>query len=294
VNLPPKMTKDIILTGASGAIGSTMARHLAAAGFSMHLTSRDPGRLKNLVAEISKYKTGVHSYALDLLDLKQGREVAETFFRKAAHPFGLICNAGDLGLLGPFLDCRFEDWAKSLQQNFVAHAAMIHAFGRNFRATGRKGGSIVILSGAGLGGAIGHANLSSYGTAKAALTYLAEALSLEFRELEININAIAPGQVKSGITEQALRAGVERVGAYAESAQKCMETGGVSPDLAAELVTFLMSPAAKGISGRLLSARFDQKRLRKQTKQIAGDPHLYRLRRIDDELFSPGPGEKPA
>lgn len=291
MSLPPK---DILLTGASGAIGSAIARHLAAAGFNMHLTSRDPARLKKLVAELSKLKSSVYTYALDLSDMMQGQEVVKAFFRQAAHPFGMICNAGDLGLLGPFLDSPFEDWAKSLQQNFLGHAAMMHAFGRGFRAAGRKGGSIVILSGAGLGGAIDHANLSSYGTAKAALTYLAEALSLELRELEITINAIAPGQVKSGITEQALRAGVARVGAYAKSAQKCMETGGVSPDLAAELVTFLMGPGARGISGRLLSARFDQKRLQHQTRQVAGHPHLYRLRRIDEELFSPSPAGKTA
>src|SRR5258708_5701771 len=125
-------SKDILLTGASGAIGSAIARHLAAAGFGLHLTSRDPARLKKLMAEISKHKKSVHTYALDLSSLKQGQEVVETFFRQAANPFGLICNAGDLGLLGPFLDSPFDAWAKSLQQNFLGHAAMIHAFGCGF------------------------------------------------------------------------------------------------------------------------------------------------------------------
>jgi len=288
------MPQDILLTGASGVIGSAIARHLANAGFRLHLTSRDPARLKPLVSEISKKSGNVRTYALDLSNLQQDRQVVEMFFQQASHPFGLICNAGDLGLLGPFLGEPFEDWVKSIQQNFLGHTAMMHAFGRGFQATKRKGGAIVILSGAGLGSAISHANLSSYGTAKAALTYLAEALSLELRDLEITINAIAPGQVKSGITDQALRAGAERLGAYAESARKCMETGGVSPDLTAKLVTFLMSPSARGISGRLLSARFDQKRLREEPDNVAQDRNLYRLRRIDEELFRPAPEGKTA
>ena len=125
-------TKDILLTGASGAIGGAMAHHLAAAGFRMHLTSREPDRLKSLVADISKNKDDVHTYALDLVDLKQGRQVVEAFFKKASHPFGLICNAGDHGVLGSFIENSFEEWAKSLQQNFLGHAAMIHAFGRQF------------------------------------------------------------------------------------------------------------------------------------------------------------------
>jgi 3-oxoacyl-[acyl-carrier protein] reductase len=265
-----------------------MARRLARDGFHLHLTSRSPERLKPLVDDILHNKGQVTTYALDLQNIQQGQEVVAEFFRLAKQPFGLICNAGDLGLLGPFLDLNFEEWGKSLKQNFLAHAAMIHTFGNEFRAARLRGGSIVVLSGAGLGSAIGHTSLSSYGTAKAALTYLAEALSLELRELDITINAIAPGQVKSGITEQAIRAGAERVGAYAASAQKCKESGGVSPDLAADLTAFLMSPAARGISGRLLSARFDQKRLREETGRVAEDPHLYRLRRIDEELFAGG------
>jgi len=92
--------------------------------------------LRKAISEISKQRGGVHTYALDLADLQQVRDVVEQFFRQAAHPFGLICNAGDLGLLGPFLDCQFADWAKSLQQNFLGHIAMIHAFGRGFRVAG--------------------------------------------------------------------------------------------------------------------------------------------------------------
>jgi 3-oxoacyl-[acyl-carrier protein] reductase len=280
--------KDILLTGASGAIGSAMARRLARDGFHLHLTSRSPERLKGLVDDILLHKGLVTTYAMDLQNLIQGLEVVAEFFRLAKQPFGLICNAGDLGLPGPFLDLNFQKWSRSIEQNFLAHAAMIHTFGNEFRASRRHGGSIVVLSGAGLGSAIGHANLTSYGTAKAALTYLAEALARELRDLDITINAIAPGQVKSGMTEQALRAGEERLGAFAVNAKKCMETGGVPPELAADLTAFLMSPQARGISGRLLSARFDQKRLREETARISEHPHLYRLRRIDEELFSGG------
>jgi NAD(P)-dependent dehydrogenase (short-subunit alcohol dehydrogenase family) len=281
-------TQDILLTGASGAIGGAIARRLAKDNVHLHLTSRSPDRLKSLIENLSVPKEQVTTYALDLQNVKHSQDVVADFFTKAKIPFGLICNAGDLGLLGPFLDVNFQEWAKSIEQNFVSHAAMIHSFGNKFRAAGRRGGSIVVLSGAGLGSAINHTSLSSYGAAKAALTYLTEALSLEFRELDITINAIAPGQVKSGITEQAVKAGPERMGAYAESAKKVMASGGVSPDLAAELAAFLMSSKARGISGRLLSARFDQKRLREETEQVAEHPHLYRLRRIDEELFAGG------
>ena len=218
---PKEKSKDILLTGGSGAIGGAIAKRLAADGFRLHLTSRVPVRLNALVEEVSSTPAEAKTYALDLMDIKRCKHVVEEFFRNARHPFGLICNAGDHGLLGPYLDDSFDDWADSLKQNFLGHAAMIHAFAQGLKARGKPdGGAIVVLSGAGLGSAIGHANMSSYGTAKAAVTYLSESLSLEFRDLNITINAIAPGQVKSGITEQAVRAGPGRVGAYAASAQE--------------------------------------------------------------------------
>src|SRR5579872_4151647 len=161
--------KDILLTGASGAIGSAIARRLAGAGFSLHLTSRDPSRLASLEAEISRSGARTHHYALDLQDRARCEKVVDEFFQQAASPLGLICNAGDLGVLGPFLQTDFTVWARSVEQNFMAHALMIRAFGNHFASSGRKGGTIVVLSGAGLGGAIRHPNLSSYGTAKAAL-----------------------------------------------------------------------------------------------------------------------------
>jgi NAD(P)-dependent dehydrogenase (short-subunit alcohol dehydrogenase family) len=280
--------KDVLLTGASGAIGSAIARRLAAAGYTLHLTSRSKSRLKRLAQELHS-KTQVVFYELDLSRLESPKRIIQKFFKEAREPYGLVCNAGDLGALGAFLDLNFDDWMKSLRQNFLGHAAMIHAFAKAYATKRLKSGSVVILSGAGLGGAVKHTHLSSYGAAKAALTYLTEALAPEFFELGLTINAVSPGQVKSGLTESAVKAGVKRAGAYARYAEKCMTDGGVSPDLAAQLVEFLMSPTARKITGRLLSARFDQETLREKADTISQDADWYRLRRIDYDLFQPKP-----
>lgn len=287
VNPTKTQAKDVLLTGASGVIGSAMARRLAEEGCRLHLASRDSAKLDPLKKELERAGTPAHAYALHLEDIDQCAGVVDDFFKKAKHPYGLICNAGNLGVVGSFLEVRFEAWSNSLRENFLSHAAMIQRFGRHFKEKGRKTGSVVVLSGAGLGGPMTFANLSSYSTAKAALVHLVEALSLEFTELDIMINAIAPGQVVSGITEQALQAGPERAGAFAENARNCKRTGGVSPDLAARLTAFLMSDQSRGITGRLLSARFDQEVLRKESDRIASDLHRFRLRRIDNTLFAP-------
>jgi NAD(P)-dependent dehydrogenase (short-subunit alcohol dehydrogenase family) len=278
--------KDVLISGASGAIGSAIARRLASAGYDLHLTSRSLDRLKPLAKELGS-KSRVTLYKLNLSRTEEARRVVQKFFRAAPHPYGLVCNAGDLGVLGAFLDTDFDDWMESLRHNFLGHAAMIHTFGKAFRSKKLAEGSVVLLSGAGLGSALKHTHLSSYGTAKAALTYLTESLAPEFNEMGLTINAVSPGQVKSGLTESAAKAGTARAGAYAQFAQKCMTEGGISPDLTGNLVEFLLSPLARKISGRLLSARFDQETLRSKSEEVSRDADWYRLRRIDYELFQP-------
>lgn len=277
------------MTGASGAIGGAIARRLQAAGYTLHLTSRKKSRLNDLLRQLRRLSSSrVYTYELNLSNLKQGQGVVRDFFKKAKHPYGLICNAGDLGVLGAFLKIDFGAWSGAFEQNFLSQAAMIHAFGQGYTTRRLKNGAIVLLSGAGVGSAIQHTHLSSYGTAKAALTYLAEALAPELASSGLTINAIAPGQVKSGITLQAVRAGAKQAGRYAVFAKACLRNGGVSPDLAAQLVELLLGPAGRKISGRLLSARFDQTSLRKKRGQIIQHPDWFRLRRIDNEMFRPG------
>ena len=59
------------------------------------------------------------------------------------------------------------------------------------------------------------------------------------------------------MTEQARRGGKE------------VPKGFVSPDLAAQLIEFLMSVSARSVTGRLLSARFDQATVRQRGEEIA-------------------------
>jgi NAD(P)-dependent dehydrogenase (short-subunit alcohol dehydrogenase family) len=277
---------DILLTGASGVIGGRTALHLAHHGYLLHLTARNIMKLRALKEELAARGTHVLTYPLELSNLKQSQRVVHDFFQRAGHPAALVCTAGNIGALGEFRDVDFKSWTKSITENFLSEAAMIQSFAKEFASRRCRNGSIVVLGGAGIGGNNGFANLTSYSTAKAALVHLVEALAPELQSLDITINAIAPGAVFSGITEQMLKAGT-KTGAHIADARKCKETGGVSPELTAQLVHFLLSPEARTITGRLLSARFDSKKIEGNMHDIASNPNIYRLRRIDDELFFP-------
>jgi NAD(P)-dependent dehydrogenase (short-subunit alcohol dehydrogenase family) len=280
--------KDILITGASGVIGQAIARRLAGPGVTLHVTARKKGKLDSLLRDLASSGTNIQTYILDLAKPDAGRKIVAEFFRKAKSPYGLVCNAGNMGALGQFHETPFKAWAQGITENFLSHAAMIQSFAERFYAKRLKQGAIVVFSGAGVGGNSTFDRMSSYSTSKAALVHLVEALAPELESLGLTINAVAPGPVLSGMTQQALKAGA-RAGDQKKRALECKSSGGVSPDLAATMVEFLMSAEARAINGRMLSARFDLPSLRSHPERVRKDSNLYRLRRIDNELFEVKP-----
>jgi len=262
---------DVLVSGASGMIGRAIAKRLARSGYRVHLAGRD--------------KIAFPIYHFDLKDPASGERAVRRFFRNVRRPYALVCGAGHLGPVGPFWKTPIRAWRQSVLENFVSHASMVHAFASAMTGRKRRSGAIVVFSGAGIGGAGDFSNVSSYSASKAALVHLVEALAPELRHLGITINAIAPGPVLSAITRQTLRAAKECNPGFLKTAVECAKTGGVSPDLAAQLTDFLLSPGARHLTGRLLSARFDQAALRHKTRAVAQDADRFRMRRIDNALF---------
>ncbi|MCG3203441.1 MAG: putative ketoacyl reductase [Elusimicrobia bacterium] len=279
-------SRDVLVTGANGVIGSAIARELASSGFRLHLTARKPSKLSPLVSEL-KLLTQENIYVdqLELTDPKGPLRVIKNFFSRSVRPFGLVCNAGGFGALGPFSSIEVQKWIDDFSENFFCNTRLIHAFVRQAKVKRIQEGSLVVLSGAGLGGDTLFENFSCYSTAKASLTHLVEALWPELLKQGLRINAISPGQVYSQLTETMIQAGTKRVGRLALSAKECKKTGGVPPELAARLVNFLLSPASNGITGRLLSARYDYDLLAKDSSSIAKDSNRFRMRRIDNTFF---------
>jgi NAD(P)-dependent dehydrogenase (short-subunit alcohol dehydrogenase family) len=269
--------KDVLITGATGAIGSAIAEHLAARGAGVYLAGRDADKLRTLAAGITGAKT-LPPANLDKIDEAQGLVTA--FKAAAKNPYGLVCNAASLSAPGPFSALPFAEFQASFTGNLFSHLAMIHAF----LPLVPQRGHIAVMSGAGLGATRSFANVSAYSTSKAALTHFVEALADEHPAL--SINAIAPGAVVSNMTRQALSAGRAVLGHYAEDAEKQVASGGVSPTLAARLIAWLFEQpeGQRLVSGRLLAARFDTDWLSAHASEL--DRDRFRMRRIDGTLFS--------
>ncbi len=92
----------------------------------------------------------------------------------------------------------------------------------------------------------------------------------------VEINSVAPGFVITRMHDETLQAGPDAAGAgYHERTKAQMAEGGFPAAEAAELVCFLLSEAARGITGRLISAQWDPWREPDFRERLRSNPGVW-------------------
>jgi NAD(P)-dependent dehydrogenase (short-subunit alcohol dehydrogenase family) len=189
----------------------------------------------------------------------------------------LVNNAGIYGPIGRLEDADWDEWEEAVRINLLGTALMCRAALPGMRARGY--GKIINLSGGGATSPL--PRFTAYAASKAAVVRLTETLAEELRGEGIDVNAIAPGALNTRLLDQVLEAGPENAGRdFHEKAVKQRAEGGVPPEKGAALAAFLASAASDGITGRLLSAVWDDwERLPERRDALAGSD-VFTLRRI--------------
>jgi NAD(P)-dependent dehydrogenase (short-subunit alcohol dehydrogenase family) len=144
-----------------------------------------------------------------------------------------------------------------------------------------KKGKIINFAGGGDGP---FPHFSAYSASKISLIRLTETVAAEYKESGIDINIIAPGPVNTYLLEESLAAGMDKVGEEQyKKFLKQKEEGGVPPEKAAGLCVFLASSRSNGLTGRYLSAVWDNyDAIPDHLKEIIGSD-AYTLRRVKPE-----------
>lgn len=183
----------------------------------------------------------------------------------------IVCAAGVIGTPGP--PAQVDDFARTLSVNVLGvwHAA---------QALGPDG---ILVAFAGGGATAPFVHFDAYATSKAAVVRLVENLAAG----GLRANAVSPGFVVTGMQDDVLRHGPERVGAaYFEQVERAVaEGGGEDPQLAADLVAWLLSDASAGVRGKVIAAKWDPWRDPEFVARLREEDDLATLRRIDDQFF---------
>jgi len=270
--------KAAIITGAGRGIGRAIALAFAHEGADMLVASRT---LSEVMATAEEARAlGRHAVALEV-DVSNLDDV-ERMVAQSLEEFGkvdiLVNNAGTYGPIGPLVDNDPEKWVQTVRINlfgsfFCARAVL------PFMIRQRRG-KIINLSGGGASSAL--PNFSAYATSKAAIVRLTETLAEEVKGFNIQVNAIAPGAVNTRLMDEILAAGAAAGEEMLARTRRQKETGGVPPERGAALAVFLASDESDGLSGRLISAVWDDwESMSGRIDQIMAS-ELYTLRRVTE------------
>ncbi|MBO0769313.1 MAG: SDR family oxidoreductase [Solirubrobacterales bacterium] len=266
--------RNVLVTGGSQGIGRAVALELAAQGARLTLVARGAEALEQTLAELPG--KGHQAHALDVAE-PDGWERLMSGLAGPLH--GVVSAAGVLGPIGRIDQIDPAEFSQALAVNLTGTVlALRHTLARLEQGSGR----FVAFSGGGATGPL--ARYDAYALSKVGVVRLVENVAAT---TTVEINAVAPGFVATRMHQGTLAAGPDQAGAdyYARTARD-VERGGVSPALAAELCAFLLSDAAAGISGRLISAQWDPWREPEFQERLRSDPALGRLRRIDGQFFA--------
>ena len=263
-----------VVVGATGCIGSETVRYLAACGAQVVAV----GRSSEALAEVAPVCASALN--VELSSPMFGTLVADAVERTLGGVDLVVNAAGGLGSIGPTRAMGAADLLSQFTIGVAASAELVRACGRLLDQSGSP--SVVLFSGGGSTDVF--PRFTPYAIDKVATVRYVENLAAE--EPRWKVNAVAPGFVVSNIHQATFSAGQERAGDYHQETIRRIETGGVPPAKAARLVAFLGSSVSEGISGRLISAPWDDWESETGRTAWRESSSLGRLRRIDRQWFT--------
>lgn len=185
---------NVVISGASSGIGLALARHYLKQGATIAAFARRAELLEKLSAE---YPGKVIPYVLDVRDAAAINVAANDFMTRAGVPDIVIANAGvSRGTLTEHSE-DLESFQQVLEINLLGMAKTFQPFIAPLRRTG-KGRLVGIASVAGFRGLPGS---EAYSASKAAAISYLESLRVELRNSGIKVVTIAPGFIKSPMTD---------------------------------------------------------------------------------------------
>lgn len=188
--------KKAIVTGAAQGIGKTIALQLALHGADVVVTDINREGLDPVVAEIQALGRQAHAIAMDVSSLEQCEDMA----REAVQAMGridiLVNNAG-ITRDTLLLRMKEEQWDQVMQVNVKGTFNCTKSVLRTMFK--QKYGRIIQISS--VTGAMGNPGQANYSASKAAVIGFTKAVAREYAHSGITVNAVAPGFIKTAMTD---------------------------------------------------------------------------------------------
>lgn len=222
------VSRRVLVLGAASGIGHACAAALAAAGWRV---------LAGDMAEIEPGGAVAESAVFDVRDAAAVESGIEQLARSG--PFAALVNAAGLARVAPLTEITDKGWSLLIDVNLTGAFNVLRAAAPRMA----DGGSIVVISS--VDSTLPVSGLAHYCASKAGVDALCRSAALELGSRGIRCNVVAPGVVRTPLMAPYLdRAEVS----HAFTSRTPLARLG-TPDDIADVVTFLVSPAARWITG---------------------------------------------
>ena len=232
------MSKRVLITGSSRGIGASIARRLANEyEVVLHARSKSDELLK-MASEL-----GAKFMTFDVADTAAAKEAIEADMEANGVYYGVVLNAG-ITRDNAFVGLSDEEWFDVIDVNLNGFYNVLRpALMPMIRA--RKPARIVTLSS--VSGVIGNRGQVNYSASKAGIIGASKALAVELASRGITVNCVAPGLIKTDMSEEILNSDFLDEVLKAIPAKRAGEA-----DEVAGLVKFLLSGEASYITRQVI------------------------------------------
>jgi 3-oxoacyl-[acyl-carrier protein] reductase len=230
--------KNIIVTGASGGIGSSIIKKLNEAGANILASGTRIEKLEEL-------KKNFEDIKILKFDISQSDKIEE-FIENATSELGgsldgIVNNAG-ITQDNLAIRMSLEEWQKVININLTS-TFLMSKFAIKKMLKNKSGKIVNITSVVGHTGNLGQAN---YTASKAGIVAMSKSLAIEYAKKNININCISPGFIKTAMTDKIDDKFKEVIVSKIPSARLG------EPDDIANAVLFLSSDQSNYVNGETL------------------------------------------
>lgn len=267
-----------IITGAYGGLGTALSKSFWEAGYDLMLVGRNKSKLELL--KDSLQINARQECQIGVCDLEQGAMVQDflaTQISTLDRIDVLINNAAIHGDIGLSWETDLVELHNVLQVNFLAPVAFCQAVMPAMIRANR--GSIINLSG---GGATSPRPMfSGYASSKVALLRFSETIAEEADSYGVKVNCISPGLMPTKLLTDVIEKGAGIAGVKeVETAKKAFSQAGSSTNKVVALALFLASGDSNGITGKTISAVWDNWEIWPNNIAELSSTDAYTLRRI--------------